>query len=79
MIIRILGSGQDAGIPQIGCYCEICSKARSDMSHSGVRNIGLAEHKRTKVGEIGETTDIDVIRRCVIEDDFFDVVRYAVA
>lgn len=28
MIIKILGSGQDAGIPHIGCYCVVCKKAR---------------------------------------------------
>jgi len=33
MIIKVLGSGQDAGIPQIGCYCEICNKARNDESY----------------------------------------------
>lgn len=28
MIIKILGSGQDAGIPHTGCYCEECNRAR---------------------------------------------------
>jgi pyrroloquinoline quinone biosynthesis protein B len=26
--IKVLGSGQDDGIPQIGCYCKSCSNAR---------------------------------------------------
>jgi pyrroloquinoline quinone biosynthesis protein B len=26
--IKILGSGQDDGVPQIGCYCKSCSQAR---------------------------------------------------
>ncbi len=28
MKIKILGSGQDDGIPQIGCYCKTCNSAR---------------------------------------------------
>ncbi|UCF08346.1 MAG: MBL fold metallo-hydrolase [Thermoplasmata archaeon] len=28
MMIRVLGSGQDAGIPHTGCYCENCTRAR---------------------------------------------------
>ena len=30
MEIKILGSGQDDGVPQIGCYCASCSKARKN-------------------------------------------------
>jgi len=33
MKILILGSGQDAGIPQIGCYCENCNNARSKKEY----------------------------------------------
>jgi len=28
MRMMVLGSGQDAGIPHTGCYCEICERAR---------------------------------------------------
>ncbi|HIE05694.1 MAG TPA: hypothetical protein EYP58_02725 [bacterium (Candidatus Stahlbacteria)] len=28
MKIKILGSGQDGGVPQIGCRCDVCQKAR---------------------------------------------------
>ena len=28
MKIKILGSGQDDGIPHTGCYCDVCNKAR---------------------------------------------------
>jgi len=31
MKIKILGSGQDAGIPHAGCYCKICNKARKNV------------------------------------------------
>lgn len=31
MKLKILGSGQDAGIPHTSCYCEICSKARKNI------------------------------------------------
>ncbi len=33
MKILILGSGQDAGIPQIGCYCENCNNARKNKEY----------------------------------------------
>lgn len=28
MRVKILGSGQDDGIPHTGCYCDLCNKAR---------------------------------------------------
>jgi pyrroloquinoline quinone biosynthesis protein B len=28
MKVKVLGSGQDAGIPHIGCFCQTCNKAR---------------------------------------------------
>lgn len=28
MIIKVLGSGQDDGIPATGCYCDVCNSAR---------------------------------------------------
>jgi pyrroloquinoline quinone biosynthesis protein B len=37
MRIKILGSGQDAGIPHIGCQCDICNKARK---HKEYRRLG---------------------------------------
>jgi pyrroloquinoline quinone biosynthesis protein B len=33
MIIKVLGSGQDSGIPHIGCRCDICSRAREDSKY----------------------------------------------
>ena len=30
MRIKILGSGQDAGIPHPGCLCNVCNRARND-------------------------------------------------
>jgi pyrroloquinoline quinone biosynthesis protein B len=33
MEIKILGSGQDAGIPHTGCYCDVCTKARKDIKY----------------------------------------------
>jgi pyrroloquinoline quinone biosynthesis protein B len=31
MMVKILGSGQDGGIPHVGCTCKVCSIARSDL------------------------------------------------
>lgn len=33
MELRVLGSGQDAGIPQIGCLCPVCERARRHRRH----------------------------------------------
>jgi pyrroloquinoline quinone biosynthesis protein B len=33
MKIMVLGSGQDTGIPHIGCYCVICTKARKQKEY----------------------------------------------
>jgi pyrroloquinoline quinone biosynthesis protein B len=33
MKIMVLGSGQDAGIPHIGCFCETCNRARTNPEH----------------------------------------------
>lgn len=33
MKVMLLGSGQDAGIPQGGCNCDICKKARDDSKY----------------------------------------------
>ncbi len=33
MKIKILGSGQDAGIPHTGCYCDVCTRARKDTNY----------------------------------------------
>jgi pyrroloquinoline quinone biosynthesis protein B len=30
MKVMVLGSGQDAGIPQTGCDCKVCTKAKKD-------------------------------------------------
>ena len=35
--IRIVGSGQDDGIPHTGCYCEVCNRARI---HAEYRRLG---------------------------------------
>lgn len=37
MKIKVLGSGQDAGIPHVGCHCDICTKARK---HKEYRRLG---------------------------------------
>ncbi len=33
MHLQILGSGQDAGTPHTGCFCEICNSARKSPKH----------------------------------------------
>ncbi len=30
VLIRVLGTAQDGGIPQLGCYCQNCLRARKD-------------------------------------------------
>ncbi len=31
--IKVLGSGQDGGIPHAGCYCEVCERARKNRDY----------------------------------------------
>lgn len=33
MKIKILGSGQDAGVPHTGCNCDVCNKARENIRY----------------------------------------------
>jgi pyrroloquinoline quinone biosynthesis protein B len=33
MRIKVLGSGQDAGIPHTACHCEICNNARKNIEY----------------------------------------------
>jgi hypothetical protein len=46
VIVKILGTAQDGGIPQIGCDCGNCSRARKDQKHSRLIELTVTEINR---------------------------------
>ena len=42
----LLGTAQDGGVPQTGCYCAHCEPARSDLA------LRRSEHKRWQMGVV---------------------------
>jgi pyrroloquinoline quinone biosynthesis protein B len=65
-----LGTAQDGGIPQIGCYCENCLRARQDPKFSRLRpSIGILDFKEKKAFIVDASPDIglqyDLIHECL--------------
>ena len=57
-IICVLGSAQDAGVPQIGCYCENCSRAYTKDSFKRlVSSIAILNQTNEKTFLIDCTPD----------------------
>jgi pyrroloquinoline quinone biosynthesis protein B len=34
VVVQVLGTAQDGGVPQIGCYCPNCKRARKNQKHA---------------------------------------------
>ena len=59
VLAQILGTAQDGGIPQIGCYCRNCLRAREDARFSRlVSSIALIDFLEKKYFIIDATPDI---------------------
>ncbi len=59
IIIVLLGTAQDAGVPQLGCDCAICTRALSNMSYRRlVAAIGIINPITEKSYLIDATTDL---------------------
>ena len=73
MQLVILGSGQDAGVPQIGCYCDNCVKSREDKTFRRLGpSIALMDSKKKFCYLIDASQDlkdqIDMINELLQKD-----------
>lgn len=59
VLILVLGTAQDGGIPQIGCYCPNCQRARHDSHYSRlISSLGIVDFKADKAFLIDATPDL---------------------
>lgn len=59
ILIRILGTAQDGGIPQLGCYCQNCLRARKDRRFARlVSSLAILDLKEKKYFLLDATPDI---------------------
>lgn len=59
VLIQVLGTAQDGGIPQIGCYCPNCLRAREDARFSRlISSLGLIDLEEKKYFILDTTPDI---------------------
>ncbi len=56
-----MGTAQDGGIPQIGCYCKNCLRARQDPKYSRLRpSVGILDLKEKRSFIVDASPDIDL-------------------
>jgi len=61
VIVKILGTAQDGGIPQLGCDCRNCSQARKDPRYSRlISSLAILDFKEKKFFIVDATPDIRV-------------------
>lgn len=59
LLVKVLGTAQDGGLPQIGCYCENCLRARQDPSFPRlVSSLGLIDFLERKSFLVDATPDL---------------------
>ncbi len=59
VLIRVLGTAQDGGIPQLGCYCQNCLRARKDSRFTRlVSSLAIMDLKEKKYFLLDATPDI---------------------
>ncbi len=59
VVVQVLGTAQDGGIPHIGCYCPNCLRAREDARFSRlISSLGLIDLKEKKYFILDATPDI---------------------
>jgi pyrroloquinoline quinone biosynthesis protein B len=60
-LVKVLGTAQDGGLPQIGCYCENCLRAREDLHFSRlVASLAILDLKERKFFLLDATPDIKI-------------------
>ncbi len=61
ILVKVLGSAQDGGIPQIGCYCPNCQKARIDPLFSRlISSLAILDLRNNKAYIIDTTPDLRI-------------------
>jgi pyrroloquinoline quinone biosynthesis protein B len=61
VLVKVLGTAQDGGIPQIGCYCKNCQKARQDPQFLRLRSsLAIFDLKEKKVFIVDASPDISL-------------------
>jgi pyrroloquinoline quinone biosynthesis protein B len=59
VLIKVLGTAQDGGIPQIGCYCKNCQRARKNSRFSRLRpSLAILDLREKKVFIVDASPDI---------------------
>ena len=59
ILVTVLGTAQDGGIPQIGCYCTHCQMARKDPRLSRlISSLGILDLKNNYASIIDTTPDL---------------------
>jgi len=61
VLVKVLGTAQDGGIPQLGCYCENCLRAREEPGFSRlISSLGLFDLEERNFFLLDATPDIRV-------------------
>ena len=61
ILVKVLGTAQDGGIPQIGCFCPNCQRARKDHRFSHlISSLGILDLKNDKAFIIDTTPDLRI-------------------
>jgi len=61
IVVKVLGTAQDGGIPQLGCYCKNCLRAREKPGFSRlVSSLGLFDLEESNFFLLDATPDIRV-------------------
>jgi pyrroloquinoline quinone biosynthesis protein B len=59
--VKVLGTAQDGGIPQIGCYCQNCQRARRDRKFLRLRpSLAILDPKAKKMFIVDASPDISL-------------------
>jgi pyrroloquinoline quinone biosynthesis protein B len=61
VLVKVLGTSQDGGLPQIGCFCQNCLQARKDKNFSRlISSLAILDLREKKFFLLDATPDIRV-------------------
>lgn len=73
VVVKVLGTAQDAGIPHIGCYCPNCQRARKEPAFARLKpSIAVLDMKDKKAFIVDASPDIGLQFDLVHERMGFD-------